>query len=49
MKTSDKQSSHVLKYAFLLPARQAELRIITDQNENIGYKQPKSVMPFMYR
>jgi hypothetical protein len=49
MQTGEKQSSHVLKYAFLLPARQAEFRIITDQNGNISYKQPKHITLFIYR
>jgi len=49
MQTGEKQSSHALKYAFLLPARQAEIRIITGQNGSISYKQPKSITQSIYR
>jgi len=49
MQNGEKQSSHVLKYAFLLPARQAEFRIITGQNRNISYKQPKSITQSVHR
>jgi len=49
MQTSEKQSSHVLNFTFLLPARQAEFRIIAGQNRNVSYKQPKSITQSIYR